>query len=186
MWLRGMSDAGRQAITERLRDPELMDVRRPVALAEHVTVSAPLVPSDEAMDRYARRVVARQVGPELVDELNTILDRYRREGAAELATILEATLRDLLEVTPADHELARLKWADDASILAERYGRTQAAAAKAAETGRILREKTLPLYSAFALEVGKIIRKYVPASDIERAMTEIRRAVEVSVGQLTA
>jgi hypothetical protein len=173
--LRRVSAAAHQEIAEALNDPGLMDVRRPLALAETVITNSPLIPSDETTRRLARRRVASQIGPDLV--------RLLREEAARGGD-LAALAEELLTPTDADLDEARLELHEKSMRLVAMYSKRQTEAVRALEWAKVIREQALPLLMEFGLKVSRILRQYVPDDQIAAATAEVRSAVTLTIGEM--
>lgn len=185
-WTRGMSDAGREEIQKRISDPGLFDAKRPVALAEYVATSAPLVPDEAHLEALARRAITRQVGPELLESIGNLVAEARKGGVEDLAIAIEVAVETLLKPTEADLAAARLEWADRSIRIAARYAKTQQEAIKVNEWGAAVRDLVVPVLSEFAIAMGVVLRRHVPPDRLEAAVEDTRRTINTTVGRLTA
>ena len=178
-----MGARGEQAIEEALADPDLMDVTRPVAVAEAVATTAPLIPSDEMIDQLARRHVLRQVGPELLMAIRSIGDDLANPEAREA---LDDVIAQLLEPTEGDREAARLEAHERSMRIVATWSKRQTEAAKSVEWGRVVRELTIPILSDFMMRPNAILRRYVEPEKLEPLTDEVKRAITTTIGELSA
>lgn len=146
------------AIDLALKDPQLLDLRRPVALQTVIMQEAPLLPT-----------------PELVRDFALRLSRWRpnyEEGQ---------TWEDQPEPTASELDLARMTWLEKSSEIAERYGKLQAASAKAAQVKELLGKQIIPVFLSLGLRMTKLAARFVTPEkrgEFDEAFRmEVRRAI---------
>jgi hypothetical protein len=153
---RRLDAVAQEAIDTALKDPQLLDLRRPVALQSLIVQDAPLLPDDQLIHDFAMR-----------------LSRWRpREGETWL---------DQPDPTDSELALARMAWLEKSSELTERYGRIQAASSKAAQVTELLSKQLIPIFAELGLRMTKLAHRFVPAAqraDFDEAFRmEVRRCV---------
>lgn len=173
--LRATQEEGRRQVQLALDDPNLMDVRRPIALAETIVANTELVASSEQVEQLARRNIIRQVGPELVAVLREAADG---EVGREL-------LAELLRPTDGDLAQARLELHERTMRLVGIYGKRQTEAVRAMQWAQVIRELTIPMFANLGGKLNAVVRKHVPPDRIDRALEDVKAALLETVGELS-
>lgn len=179
--LKYFNEAGRNEVESALIDPGLMDVRRPIALAEVVLTNTPLLPSEEAVRRLARRRVAAQVGESLICALRELRSAT---DPPEWRESIDAVVADLLEPQDADLEEARVLLHDKSMSLLAKFSKRQVDAVKTLEWSKVIREQALPLLGEFGLKLTQVLRKYVAEDKLAACLADVRQAITVTLGEL--
>lgn len=177
--LKHVTAEGQREIDEALHDPALLDVRRPIALAETIVANSSIVPSDDHVRLLARRMVARAVGPELVAVLREAAASGDTDAGREL-------LAELLEPTDGDMAAARLELQERSMRLVATYSKRQQEAVKTLQWAEVIRELALPLFAVLGGKLNAILRRFVPPEKLDAALGEIQNAFVVTLGELTA
>jgi hypothetical protein len=159
--------AAQDEIDAALTDPDLLDVRRPIALAEAIVQNTTIVASDEEIRAAARRRILQRMSPAQIRALGSI-------GAIEA-----------LEPTEADCDEIRLERHERSMRLVGMYALRQADAVKQIEWSRVIRESALPLLSEFGLRLTRTLRKYLPDDIVTRAMDDARKDMLTVIGELS-
>lgn len=179
-----LDQATQAEVKAALEDPDQLDVRRPLALAEAVIAKTPLIPSEDTLRQVARRQVARAVGPELINEIRAIL--RSQETPEDMREVLRDMLAQLLEPTAADLDAAALEMHERSLKLVAIWSKRQVEAVKALEWAKVIRDQALPLLSEFGLKLSVILRKYVPEDRLASCLGEVRNAITQTLGELAA
>lgn len=132
------------AIDEAIRDPDLLDVRRTVALQTVIVQQASLIPDDELVILLAKR-----------------MSKWRPNFKED------ETWEDQPAPTDAEIEAARMVWLTQSAKLVESYGDSQIAAAKQVQLGDLLSKEIVPILLEFGLRLAKLADRYVPKADRE-------------------
>lgn len=169
-----INDEGRELITAALKDPGLMDVRRPLALAETVLARTALLPAESAVRRHAQRRIIAAVGPDLMRRL--------RQLAPNLEIL--AGIEELLEPTDDDLEEARMDLHERSMRLLSMYGKRQVEAVRALEWAKVVREQAVPLFGLLMIAIGGILKRHVPEDRQASAIEELRRAFNTTLAEL--
>lgn len=164
---KALSTAAQDEIEGALTDPDLLDVRRPIALAEVVVARTPLIASDDEVEQEAKRRVLQRMSPGQIEALRTI----------EALDILEPTDADRAEVRLARHERSMR--------LVGMYALRQAEAVRSLEWSRVIRESVLPLMAEFGIGLSKILRKYLAEDIVAKCMVDVRKEMLRVVGELS-
>lgn len=152
------------AIDLALKDPQLLDLRRPVAIQTVIMQEAPLLPSPELLRDFAMRI-----------------SRWRPGEGQSWA--------DQPDPTPSELELARMTWLQKSAELTESYGKLQAGSAKNAQVTELLTKQIIPVFAELGLQFTKLAQRFVAperrAEFDEAFRMEVRRAVAkiVAVGE---
>ena len=128
-----------EAIDEAIRDPDLLDCRRPIALQTAIVQQASLIPDDDLVRLSAMR-----------------LSRWRPNFKKE------ETWEDQPEPTQPELEHARMMWLTASAKLVESYGDLQVVAAKQVQLGELLAKEIVPILLELGLRVTKLADRYVP------------------------
>lgn len=160
-----LSKVHQDELVAAMHDPDLLDVRRGVALGQLVIQNTPLIPSEQALERSAARSNLR--GMNLGEASAEVIDK-------------------VMEVDPADIELERIKHADRSLQIIERFHRRQVDAVKQIEVGRLMRQAVLPMMQEMGLRVGRLVHQYVPEDDRERFIATFRTECIKIVAELSA
>ena len=166
--LHALDDRARAEVDAALADPDLLDVRRPIALLDTVVGRTPLLPSDEMLLNLARRRVLENMSP------------FQIEAMAKLPN----GGLELLEPTAADLDAVRLEMHERSMRIIGVYSRRQVEAVKQLEWSRVIREAALPLFGEFGLRMSRILRRFVPEDRVQEAIDEVRKEVRQTVGEL--
>lgn len=156
-----LTKPAQDAIDSALLDPDLLDARRPVAVHQAILEASPLLPDDDTVVSYARH-----------------LSKWRPNFDAK------QTWEDQPEPSLAELEVARLLWADASAKLAERYGNTLSAAARAVKLGDLLAKELVPLFSELGLRMRKLADRFVAPdkrADFEAAYRIEARATVAAI-----
>lgn len=149
------------AIDDALRDGDLLDVRRPVALQTVIVQDAPLIPTDEILREFAMR-----------------LSRWRpAEGQ---------TWEDQPEPGEIDLQLARMTWLEQASNLTELYAATLARAAKTAALSDALTKQIIPIFVELGGRMTKLAARFVEPGKREDFDAAFRMEVRAVVAETLA
>lgn len=150
------------AIDAALRDPDLLDLRRPVAVQQVILQEAPLLPSEDLIREFAMR-----------------LSRWRpnfKEGQ---------TWDDQPEPSQSELDLARMTWLQKSAELTEAYGFLQARSAKAVALGDVISKQLVPVFAELGLRMTKLAGRYVvpeKRDEFDEAFRmEVRRVVATIV-----
>lgn len=170
-----MTAAGQAALQASLDDPGLLDVRRPIAVAQAAIEGTPVLPSDGEVERLARLRIARNAGHELLSAL-------RESDPAEMREALVA----FLEPTPEDLDGARAELADRTMRLVSMWSKRQIEAVRYLDWSKVITEMAIPLFTELGAVVGAILRRHVPEAQAQAAIEEVQRAALAVVGQLAA
>lgn len=172
---RRLSAAGQAAIDAAVADPNLLDVRRPIAVAQAIVQDSPIIPLDEDVRHYAKRRIVKVIGFELVAAMM---------GAARKHEDVHAVLTEMLEPTPEDLADARLDMAQRNMALVAAWSKRQVDAGKFVEWSKVVGEMALPLFTDFGVAATAILRKHVPSDRLEAAVKDLRDAIMVTVGRI--
>jgi hypothetical protein len=153
-------------IDKALQDPQLLDVRRPIALGQVIIEEATLVPEDEVIVASVRRRKLRAI------------------GGAEFADL--AALDEWLEPTQGEIEVERLRYLDESMKLLERFAKRQSEAAKNIEVGRLLNEQAVPMLAEMGTRVARLIDRYVSTEHKAPFMAAFRQECVLIVQEITA
>lgn len=167
---RALGAAAQAELEGALSDPDLLDVRRPIALAEVVIGRTPLLPSEEQVTKLAQRRILQRMNP---GQLKALMATGRDD------------LMELLEPTEADRDEVRLDLHERSMRLISIYAQRQADAVKQLEWSRVIRESALPLLAEFGLRLSRILRKYLPEDQIPRVMDDVRKEIVQVVGEMS-
>lgn len=166
--MHALDDRARAEVDAALADPDLLDVRRPIALADALVGRTPLLPSEETVTSLARRRILRDMSPEQLRAL-------RDSGPDAL---------ELLDPTDGDLDAVRLELHERSMRIVALYSRRQVDAVKQLEWTKVIREAALPLFGEFGLRISRLIRKYVPEDKVEAAIADVRKEVRQTIGEL--
>tara|TARA_R110000824_G_scaffold54028_3_gene149086 strand:- start:6897 stop:7433 length:537 start_codon:yes stop_codon:yes gene_type:complete len=171
--MRGIQAETQAEIDRAIKDPSLLDVRRSVALSAVVLGEANVFPSDETLHHLGKVQWMRGLGVKVIERL---LDNEGPEYFDDPENIPEVYV-----------ELARRAYMQRSQAMVEKHGKTQMAALKQIEVGRLMREQTIPLFVEMGLRLGRLIDYYVAEKDRKAFMTGFRndcRAVVADLGTL--
>lgn len=164
---KALDTAAQAELDARLEDPDLLDVRRGVALSDLVISRTPILPSDETVRKLASRRILADLSPLQIEALFT-----NERGM------------DLLEPTEADLDAVRLQLHERSMRMIESYAKLQANAVKQLEWSKVIREAALPLLGEIGLRISGVLRRYVPEEKIPDAIEDVRTAIRQAVGSL--
>lgn len=153
-----------QRIDDALKDPDLLDVRRPVAVGQVLMQEAPLIPTDEQLRAAVR------------------MHKLRGLAAIEFKDI--SGLDEWLEPSTAEIDAMRQRHIDKSMQIIERFARRQADAAKQIEAARLLNEAAVPILSEMGTRIRKLILRYVEESKQEEFTGAVRMEIRMAVHQL--
>lgn len=140
---RRISAEAQEEIDKALQDPDLLDVRQPIAVGRVLLNEAQLIPSEGMAEREARRQIARS------------LAGMNFEGLSSEA------IDALFEATQDDIEIARLALIDRSHHLVERHHKRQVDALRQIEVGRLMRDSLLPMFAEMGLRLGRLCEEYI-------------------------
>jgi hypothetical protein len=165
MHIRGATEKMQDEIDAAVRDPNLLDVRRTVALSELALGDSMLFPNDELLLEMAKSLWWGSLGTKAVE--------------------LMMVNQDDLD-TPPDYyiDLARRSYMKETLRLVERHGRTQVAALRQIELGRLMRQAVVPMFTEMGLRLGKLIDRYVPEDKREDFRSALRVEFRATLHEL--
>jgi hypothetical protein len=140
-------------IDQTLRDPDLLDARRSVAVQQVLLQQAYLVPDEELLEQLARRVAI--------------------EEAAECAPN-EKIDPVTLEISKGHRAEAMHRWLKESMKMTESLARRQTDAMKQQKLGEVLTASVMPLMGELGIEFQRLVDKYVVSERREAAVNEFR------------
>lgn len=155
----------RRALDQAIQDPDLLDVRRPIAMAQTLLYRLPLTPEPEIIEAMARQQLGRSLSGITIDGNDLWLE--------------------LTSPGPGDLALAEMAYAERAMKLIERLARRQTDAVRTMELARTTRQAVIPFLQELALELSRIIHEYVPAEHREAARGQLRAAITRVAAELS-
>jgi hypothetical protein len=144
-YIRGIEQATQEEIDRAVTDPNLLDVRRSVALSEVALGDSMLFPDEAMLLELGRRKWFDTLSLEQIQKLSAA------HGKEYWVNVPEVYM-----------ELARRSYMKASLGMIERHGRTQVAALRQIEVGRLMREATIPMFTEMGLRLGRLIDHYVP------------------------
>ena len=170
--------AGMEDVKRLLQDPDLLDVRLPLAESRAVLERTPIVASEELALTVARRRILRDLGPSLIGAWRQQISAIDAETKDEMLAALDA----LLEPTEGDLEEATLHLHERSSRLLAAHAKTQVDAVKALEWAKARRDVVLPLLMELSIQIGAILRRWVPPGNVPQAMNDVQDAIDRCIG----
>lgn len=171
-------------LDEAVEDPELMEARRPIAMLQVIAQNTELLPKEETVARYARRMNLRGLDPMTVTALQAAAEKAAKNGETTGSEKLAELLELLLEPDDADLEVARTELHDRSMRMVSTLSRRQNEALKALEWTKVVREVALPIIGEFGLAVTGVLRKYVPEESRDEATNAVHTAMAKVIGEL--
>jgi hypothetical protein len=162
--MKRLSADAQRRIDEALRDPGLLDLRRPVAIGQAIIEEAALIPEDDILRASIRRKKLRAVGGMEIRDL-TGLDEW-------------------LEPTDAELEVERIHYLDQSMRLLERHANRQEGAAKSIEMGRMLNEQAIPMLAEMGTRVGRLVERLVPPERRAEFLQAFRQECRMIVSEI--
>jgi len=149
------SPVAQAAIDQALADPELMDCRRPVAIATVLLQEHGLIPDDELVVEVARAAIPAHVR-----------DAYFEKHGEEI------------EPTEAQLALTRRRMINRAMQANDTYSRTVATALRQTRAGELMTRELIPAFEELASHVRRLVMRYVPDEDQEAFVDGFRQGVK--------
>lgn len=138
-----ISEEAQGEIDRALQDPDLLDVRQPIAVGRVLMNEAQLIPSEKMAERQARREIARS------------MSGHNLEGMSSEA------INQLFEPDESDIEIARLTLIRASHSLVERHHKRQVDALRQIELGRLMRDALVPLFKEMGLRIGALADEFI-------------------------
>lgn len=165
---RKLSATARTELDTAIADPDLLDVRRPIALMDVVVSNTELLPDDERVRRHARRKLLAALAPEA--QLKVLEDE-------ELAATW-------IEPTDDDLEASRLELHERSMRMLAIYSKRQTDAVRQLEWTKVIREAVLPLLGELGLKLSRTLRKHVSIEVAAAIIADMRKDMTQIVGLL--
>jgi hypothetical protein len=140
---RRISLEAQEEIDAALQDPDLLDVRQPIAIGRVLLNEARLIPSQEMAEAQAKRDISRS------------LAGMNFEGMPA------ETIEALLEATDADIEIARMTLITRSHKLVGDHHKRQVDALRQIEVGRLMRDVLVPMFGEMGLRLGRLVDEYI-------------------------
>lgn len=181
--LRRLDEEAQQQVHDALTDPDLLDVRRPLAIAEVVIAQTPLLPTEATLERVARRKILRDIGPDVVRLMRHAVNDADEDD--DLREVLHAALDELLRPSEADLDEAALDMHERSMRLLAMFSKRQVEAVKQLEWAKAIRDQILPFLGELSIQLTQVLRRHVPDEKYEAALTEMRTAITRTLGALS-
>ena len=139
-------------IDAALQDPDLLDHRRPAALATALIQSVQLIPDQDTLVELARQAIPWKVQAEHLKKND-----------------------EPIEPTAAQIEVVRRRYIESSMFATERYSRTVAAAAKQAQLGQLVSAELIPLFEELAIMLQRLTKRYVDEDKRDDFLEGFRR-----------
>lgn len=166
---RRLSSAAQSAIEEALQDPDLLDVRRPIAYMDAIIAETELIPTEEAVRKRAAR---------------KLIKGFDHHPEALLEIMRNPELREVyLTPTAEDLEETRLEMHAYSMKVLATYSKRQVEAVKVLEWGRVIREMAIPLFAELGLRILRVLRRHVPEDRIPQITAEIGKEMQLVLGE---
>lgn len=156
---RRLEPIAQAAIDQAIQDPDLLDLRRPVALQSVIVQETPLVPNEDLVKEFAKR-----------------LSRWR-PGPGE-------TWDDQPDPSDAELDLARMRWLERSGDIVDQYAASVARTVKAAALEDALAKHIVPIFAELAGRMTKLAARFVPADQREAFDAAFRMEVRSTVAQI--
>lgn len=186
--LRGQRNAGlvQEEIDAHLKNPDLMDVRRPVAMTEALLARTPLFATEDMAEVVARRRIAKEIGHDLIRAWKAQIRAVGRDEDGDLASAMHEALMSLLAPTEGDLDEATLLLHERSERIIASHRKGQVEAVKALEWAKVMRERLTPVLEELSMRTATLFRKHVPSHQVTAAIHDYQEMVTRTLGELQA
>lgn len=157
-FLKKLAGDGRAALNDLVADPQLLDVKVPVALHALAMSELPFSPDPKTVELLAQEEAAQRLGVGV-------------DGVAE-------------QVRDIDRHRARVRLYKLASRAALDHGEMVGFARKALDAEEVMRGEMLPMMLDFSKLVGAAAKRYIPTELHARFDADVAAAIAATVGRM--